>query len=227
MKRRRQLTAGVVYDLVATVPGLSLAAIRTELGASAEAVDRITRRMRAAGQLVISIGDDEKAGTYAINPNVAFVDSVKKIVKKRKPLTDEQREKYAKARRAREAQRRASGKAEGRCTKCRAGLPDNWPRLLCPECTERQRAYNKAYAETERGRLAHQRSGQSFRERHAQERATYMRKLWQQRKLAGQCPRCSRPAMDGSNFCEWHQAYMREKQRVSIGRKRDSQRRSA
>lgn len=115
--------------------------------------------------------------------------------------------------------RREKARAEGKCTNCLAGLPEDWSGRLCPECREVSNESHRRRRTSEKGRAY----ARSYQKRKRIERPEVVnakrRNYYWRRKLAGICQMCAAKCTDDSNFCAVHKAKMRLVQKTWWSRK--------
>lgn len=108
-----------------------------------------------------------------------------------------------------------------RCVACGCELLPEWDGVMCPTCAEKQVDKSNRYARTERGRANRIKTQRAYTERN---RAAINRRAEDRRldkKVAGECARCSRPATDG-DCCAEHAKKRRATQRKAMAAKADA-----
>jgi hypothetical protein len=111
-----------------------------------------------------------------------------------------------------QAARYARLKAEGRCVCCGGGMLPEWAGVRCPTCTENQAEQRSTEEAKERRRPRASAYQRSWYAENRERAAAYQRARRLEKKIRGQCIRCSQPAADDSVYCAPH--HEREKTRV-------------
>jgi hypothetical protein len=111
-------------------------------------------------------------------------------------------------------------KLAGVCVDCQAGLQSD-DGLRCVECNERDFIRQRKYLRSERGRLKTRARERALYHRDVEASRARRRDGYQDRKVAGVCPRCTSPALPDHTLCERHRKKLNKANRLYRKRKRE------